>query len=218
MNRTSALVNADVRTLDPRSPRAEAIAWRDGRILAVGRRGEVEAAIGEAADIADAQGRTVLPGFIDAHQHPCIVAIYGGAIRLTPPAVGDIPSLLAALRDAAARTPKGEWIIASDWDELHLVERRKPTREELDDALPDHPLLALHYSCHRAVANSRALALARIDRHTPEPSGGAIGRGRGGEPDGLLVERGMSRVESLARSSLVARDAAGFFARLRAHH
>lgn len=218
MTRTHALVNADVRTLDPRSRRAEAIAWRDGRILAVGARAEVEAAIGEGAEVVDARGRTVLPGFIDAHQHPCVVAIYGGAVRLAPPSVRDLPGLFATLRDAAARTPKGEWIVASDWDELHLAERRKPTREELDDALPDHPLLALHYSCHRALANSRALALAGIDRHTPEPSGGAIGRGRGGEPDGLLVERGMSRVESLARASLVTRDAAGFFARLRTHH
>ncbi|MFO0615788.1 MAG: amidohydrolase [Polyangiaceae bacterium] len=218
MIETCALVNADVRTLDPRSPRADSIAWRAGRILAVGARQEVEAALGAHASIEDAGGRTVLPGFIDAHQHPCIVAIYGGAIRLSPPAVHDIPSLLAALREAAARAPAGEWIVAADWDELHLAERRKPTREELDSALPDHPLLALHYSCHRAVANSRALALAGIDRHTPEPSGGTIGRGRGGEPDGLLIERGMSRVESLARASLVARDAEAYFQRLRAHH
>src|SRR5437868_2071216 len=78
--------------------------------------------------------------------------------------------------------------------------------------------MAMHYSCHRALANSAALTAAGIDKHTPDPSGGVISRGRSGVPDGLLVERGMSRVESLARANLVARDAEGFLARLARHH
>jgi predicted amidohydrolase YtcJ len=78
--------------------------------------------------------------------------------------------------------------------------------------------MAMHYGCHHALANSRALALAGIDRHTPDPSGGRIARGARGEPSGLLVERALCRVERLARASLLASDAPGFLARIRAHH
>lgn len=214
---TRLLVNADVRTL-AEPPRAEAIAWRDGRVLAVGPRAEVERAAGARAEARDVGGATVLPGFVDAHHHPGIVALYGGVVRLAPPQVTDVPSLQRALAAAAAELAPGEWLVATDWDEALLAERRPPTLRELDDAVPDRPLFMLHYSCHRAAANGRALALAGIDRHTADPSGGVISRGGGGLPDGLLLERGMSRVESLARTSLIARDAEGFLARLARHY
>ena len=218
MSATYLLINADVRVMDDALTRADAIAWRDGHVIAVGRQDDVEAAAGVDATKWDVAGAAVLPGFIDAHHHPCITALYGGQLRLAPPAVTDIAGLQRALREAASALPEGEWLIATDWDELLLAERRAPTRQELDDAVPDHPLMAMHYTCHRVAANSRALELAGIDRHTPDPSGGAISRDRKGLPDGVLIERGMSRVESLARSSAVARDAEGFLQRLSDHN
>jgi len=105
-----------------------------------------------------------------------------------------------------------------EWDEALLDERRPPTRAELDEAVPDRPLFALHYTAHRALANGRALELAGIDRHTADPSGGAIQRGPRDVPTGLLIERGMSRVEALARQSLMAVDREGFFERLAEHY
>ncbi len=212
------LFDADIRTQDLAGTHAEAIAWRNGSIVAVGRRTDVALAAGPRARAWDAGGATVLPGFVDAHHHPCIVALYGGVVRLAPPGVTDVPTLQRALASAAKALAPGQWLVATDWDEMLLAEKRAPTREELDDAVPDRPLLAMHYSCHRALANSRALELAGIVRDTPDPSGGAISRGRGGVPDGLLIERGMSRVESLARASLVATDTEGFLARLAQHH
>ena len=212
------IFNADVRTLDASGTRAEAIAWQEGGLLAVGTRSEVMHRAGPQAATWDAAGATVLPGFIDAHQHPCIVALYGGLVRLVPPAVTDMASLQRALSAAAAELLPGQWLVATDWDELLLTERRPPTRQELDDAVPNHPLLAMHYSCHRALANSCALALAGITRHTADPSGGVISRGSCGLPDGLLIERGMSRVETLARAGRVAQDTEGFFTRLNQHH
>lgn len=210
--------NADVRIMDSSNRRASALAWRDGKILAVGSREEVRLCAGPDAEAWDAEGRTVLPGFVDAHHHPSIVALYGGVAKLARPQVVDIPSLLQALRDAAAKLGPGEWLVATDWNETVLAEKRPPTRQELDDAVPDRPLLAMHYSCHRALTNSRGLALAGIGRNTPDPPGGLISRGRDREPDGLLIERGLSRVEELARTSLVARDLEGFFRRLAAHY
>lgn len=212
------LVDADVRTLTPEAARGEAIAWRDGAIVAVGARDEVTRAAGAGAEVTSVGGATVLPGFIDAHHHACIGALYGSAVRLAAPAVTDIASLQRALSEASKALEPGEWLVATDWDELVLAERRPPTRAELDDAVPDRPLFAMHYSCHRGLANTRALERAGIDAKTPDPAGGAISRGKNGVPDGLLVERGMSRVEALARASRIARDAEGFFARLARHH
>jgi predicted amidohydrolase YtcJ len=212
------LVNAVVRVGDESDRRADALAWRDGRLLAAGNRAEVEKAAGAGAETHDAGGATVVPGFIDAHHHPSIYALYGGLVRLTPPEVTNIESLQRVLGHAAAALGPGEWLVATDWDELLLDERRPPTRSELDDAVPDRPLMALHYGCHRALANSRALELAGIGRDTPDPSGGEIARGPNGVPNGLLIERGISRVESLARASLLSADLDGFLQRLAAHH
>jgi hypothetical protein len=205
-----------IRAMDDRDTRADALAWRDGTIIAVGSEAEVRAVAREAKvhEVGDA---TVLPGFVDAHQHPSVSALYDGGLPLVPPEVTDIESLLRRVRAAASDRPEGEWLVFTRWDENLLAERRPPTRAELDDAAPAHPVFALHYSCHRGVANGRALERASIDEHTPDPSGGAIGR-KNGKLDGLLVERGMSRVESLARRALTARDVEGFFARLAEHH
>lgn len=207
----------DVWTLDRKTPRAEAVAWRDGKIVAVGSMEEVAREAGPDAETIDT-GATILPGFIDAHHHPCIAALYGGSVRLAPPLVTKMAELQSALREASKKLPEGAWLSATEWDEAHLDERRPPTLEELDDAVPDRPLFAPHYSCHRALANSKALALAGIDASTKDPPGGMISRDKRGRPDGLLIERGMSRVEALARRSLSTRDAEGFLARLASHH
>jgi predicted amidohydrolase YtcJ len=215
---TTTIVAARVRTMIDASPIAEAIAYRGPVIVAVGTRDQVTAAAGGGATVVDAGDATVLPGFVDAHHHMALSALYGGLLRLTAPRVTDIGSLQAALADAARSVAPGRWLVAMDWDEARLAERRPPTRRELDDAVPDRPVFALHYTCHRAVANSRALELASIGPGTPDPSGGAISRGRGGLPDGLLIERGMSAVEALARPDLVASDVDGFLQRMAAHY
>ncbi len=215
---TRILVNADVRTMNERDGRAEAIAWENGRIVAVGTRAEVERTAGPGAQCTDLGGATVLPGFIDAHHHPSIVALYGGVVRLVPPQVTDIRSLQEALAARAAVTEPGAWLVATNWDEHLLAEGRAPTRAELDDAVPDHPLFAMHYTCHRAATNSRGLELAGIGKDTPEPKGGAILRGKGGLPTGILVERAFCGVETLARRSLLARDPEGYLRRLARHY
>jgi hypothetical protein len=215
---TRVIVGARVRTMDDARTEAEAIAIRAGAIFAVGARGPVLAIAGSDATVVDASGAAVLPGFIDAHHHVGLSALYGGTARLTPPRVTNIASLQATLAEAAAELPPGRWLVAMDWDESQLAERRPPTRAELDDAVPDGPLFALHYTCHRALANTRALELAGIDARSPDPSGGLISRGRSGLPNGLLVERGMSRVEALARPDLAAHDTDGYLDRMAEHY
>src|SRR5438132_938527 len=108
------LLHADVRAMDAADTRAEAIAWRAGQLLAVGPRDEVAHAAGPGAQVWDLAGATVLPGFIDAHHHPAIVALYGGLVRLSPPAVTDIAGLQATLAAAAADLEPGRWLVAMD--------------------------------------------------------------------------------------------------------
>lgn len=218
MESPTALVNADVRTMDGAGRRAEAVAWRGAQLLAVGTRADVLHAAGPDARVEDLGGATVLPGFIDAHHHAAIVTLYGAQVRLTPPAVTDIASLQRAVAAAARSLPAGGWLVVLDWDEHLLAERRAPTADELDEAAPEHPVFALHYSCHRAVANRRALRLAGLGDDSVAPSGGALSRDRRGRLDGLLIERAMSPVERLARGGLLATDADGIIERLAAHH
>lgn len=204
--------------MDEKGTRAEAVAWRNGTIVSVGTEEHVLEAAGDGARTEDAAGCAVLPGFVDAHHHISIGSLYAGLVRLAPPEVRDIPGLQKRLARASRELPPGRWLVATHWDEHLLAERRPPTRAELDDAVGDRPVFALHYSCHRALANSRALELAGIDRNAPDPPGGAIGRDRTGQLDGLLIERGMSPVEALARPDLVHHDTEGFLDRMGAHY
>ena len=218
MTATTAIVGADIHCMDEARTRADAIAWRDGEILAVGSQKQVLEAAGPGAHTIDIDGATALPGFVDAHHHVSLTSLYSGLVTLAPPHVTDIPGLLRTLADASKALEPGRWLVATNWDEMLLSERRPPTRDELDDAVGDRPLFALHYTCHRAVANSRALELAGIGKHTPDPPGGQISRGPGGLPDGLLLERAMSPVEALARPDLIARDSEGYLQRMAAHY
>lgn len=216
-----AIVGARVHCMDERGTVAEAIAVRGDTVAAVGDRESVLCAVGGAssgASVIDAEGALVLPGFIDAHHHVTLSALYGGLLRLAPPAVRDIASLQAVLEQASQKLAPGRWLVAMDWDEQLLAERRAPTRVELDDAVGDRPVLAIHNTCHRAVANSRALEMAGIGRDSVDPPGGAIGRDRKGIPNGLLIERGMSRVESMARRDLAKHDAETFLEKMAAHY
>ncbi len=207
---------ARARTLDPSTPTAEALAFESGVITAVGDEATVRAAYPKA-DVHELGDVTLLPGFIDAHHHVGISALYEGTTRLAAPRVFDVASLQAALAEAARSSPADRWLIATLWDETLLRERRPPTRAELDAAVPDRPAFLLHHTCHRALANTKALELAGIGRHSPEPSGGTIERGSGGLPTGLLVERAMAPVEQLARADRLRVDAAGCLDRMAAH-
>lgn len=217
MRPLTTVVLGRIRSMASGSPRAEALAFADGRITALGSREEICAAF-TGAEVIDLGEATILPGFVDAHHHVSISALYDGAVRLVAPEVVDIPSLQRTLRQAAQRSAADRWLVGTHLDESLLSERRPPTRQELDAAVPDRPLFILHHTCHRALANSKALEAAGIGRHTADPSGGMISRASGGMPDGLLIERAMAPVEELARADRLRVDAAGTLDRMAAHY
>ena len=205
-------VGGVVRTMDRTLGVTEALLVDSGRVLGVGAESAMRQLAGRSAEVVDLGGRVIVPGFIDAHHHLSLAVLYEGAVDCRQ--VRSIPEMAERLGAASKHVPAGEWIVGWGFDEHTLREGRPPTRVELDAACPDHPTTVVHYSFHSVVASSRALELAEIGRETPDPPAGKIVRGKRGEPNGVLIETALSRVEELARRSLAARDGAGFIRRL----
>jgi len=172
---------------------AEALAIRDGQVLASGTADEIAPLIGSATRVIELAGRLAVPGFNDAHLHLLPFGLAMTEVDLRPEAAPTLPAVLAALRSRAAAIPPGEWVIGRGYDHFELDVERHPMRDELDAACPDHPVYIVRTCGHLAVANSRALALAGIDEATPSPEGGLIER-RDGRLTGLLAETGREPV------------------------
>jgi predicted amidohydrolase YtcJ len=182
-------------TINDAKPMAEAVAVKDGRILAVGDLVEVSAYAGEGTKRFDLTGRTMLPGFIDSHGH----VVFGGlqalsANLLAPPdgEVTDIASLQATLKqwmaDNADAVEKMNVVVGFGYDNAQLAELRHPTREDLDAVTTDYPVIIVHQSGHLGVANSKALEAAGVDENTEDPPGGVYQRDASGAPNGVLEE------------------------------
>lgn len=183
------LKNANVITVDPVQPGAELVATRGDTILLVGANERLEELKGASTRIIDCQGRTVVPGFNDAHCHIFSFLRKLLGVDLSPSSVHSISDIKAAIRHKAQDTPPGDWITGTDYNEFYLDEKRHPTRWDIDEVAPDHPIILSHRSLHACVLNSRALFLAGITRETPEPPGALIARDlTDGEPNGLLFE------------------------------
>lgn len=181
---TLLLLNATVRTLDAAGTVAEAVAVRNGRIVAVGTSTDLQARFADARR-RDLRGATILPGLIDSHLHLLSLGLNSFAVDLAQTA--SIADVLAALGDRIADTPTGEWILSSSrWHESQLREGRFPTRHELDAIAPSHPIL-LRRGGHNVVANSIALASAGIDHGTPDPPGGTYVRDGSGALTGQVI-------------------------------
>ena len=197
-NGVTVYSGGDILTMAEAEPAyAEALAVRDGKILAVGTRAEVDKAAGSGAAQVDLAGRTLLPGFIDGHSHLLNYADSLVQANLNPPPIGGvtkIADIIDALRKLKAdmKAGPGDPLIGQGYDQDMLAERRHPTAADLDAAFPDNPVILVHASGHMLVANSLAFKAVKIDASTPDPEGGTILRKPGGrEPLGLVQEMGM---------------------------
>lgn len=181
--------------MDANFSRAEAVAIRDGRFVAVGSNSEVKGLAGATTKLVDLKGKTVVPGMGDSHNHQISRARMLSYVDLTQ--VKSIQDILDALEKRIRRAKPGEWIQGSrGWWEHELKEGRYPTRWDLDRVSPHNPVVIP--GPHYVIANSLALKLAGINKNTPDPVGGEIYRDRkSGEPDGLLMDRASRLVTSL---------------------
>src|ERR1700682_306435 len=149
--------NARVVTCDARRPSADAVAVRAGRIVAVGEDEAVRGEVDPATEVIDLGGRTVVPGFIDAHNHFACTAETFFAVDARPASAGSIAELLVLIDQVAERTPPGGWVRGFGMDFTRFAEGRHPTRWDLDEVTRQHPVVILHVSGHYALVNSRAL-------------------------------------------------------------
>jgi predicted amidohydrolase YtcJ len=185
---STIFANALVRTLDPQQPLVETVLTRDGAVVAVGGRDAVLAQAGAGAREVDLGGATLLPGFIESHNHFIMAGQAFAQVDVRAHVCGSIADLQRLLGERAAATPAGHWVLGRGYDQTLLAENRHPTRHDLDAAVPDHPAIIWHISYHGLVANSAALRLAGVDRNTADVAGGEILRDEHGEPTGVFLE------------------------------
>lgn len=188
-------LNGQIVTIDDEQPTAEAVAVKDGRIVAVGTRDEVVAKHqGPATRRVDLDGKTLLPGFIDPHSHYINALTVANQVNVFAPPAGpgaDVDAIVAELRKFrdARNIGEGELIIGYGYDETVMPNGRTLHREDLDRDFPNNPVLVGHVSLHGAVLNSAALNKFGISANTITPPGGVIVRKEGSnEPDGLVME------------------------------
>lgn len=198
---SQAFINATVITMDADNTIAEAVLVEDDRILAVGSNAEILDLVTEDTRIQDLSGKTLLPGFIDAHGHFPGSGLNVFAVNLSSPPIGEtlsIKQLLVQLSAHAATLDEGEWVLGMGYDDTLLQEMRHPTRDELDAVVSDRPVIITHASGHLAVANSRALEIAGIHENSPDPEGGVYVRDSQGRLTGLLEETAAREVQMQA--------------------
>jgi predicted amidohydrolase YtcJ len=189
------IVNAAVHTMDDAQPKAEAVAVSGNRIAAVGSSADLRALAGPKTRIVDAGGKSVLPGFNDAHVHWLM-----GGYSITNVDLRDATSreeFTIRISEFAKKIPKGRWILGGDWDHEKFPGTTLPTKEWIDAVTPDNPVFVNRTDGHMALANSLSLKLAKVTKDTKEVSGGLIVRDANGEPTGILKDDALGLVDRI---------------------
>jgi predicted amidohydrolase YtcJ len=190
------LYNGNILTVDAGFSRREAIAIKDGKVLALGRRSELAKWASPATKEIDLKGRTVLPGLIDNHNHLLMAAVTARGVDLSR--VRNMEELKDKIREATQQVAEDQVVFTSmAWHEAQLEEQHLPTRWDLDEAAPNHPVYVIRGG-HEAVLNSKALEMAGVDERTPTPEGGKISRDpETGELTGEFVDNAVQVVQHL---------------------
>jgi predicted amidohydrolase YtcJ len=185
------VINAKVYTVDPIAPTAQAFAVKAGRFVAVGSTDEVRALIGKRTQVFDAAQMTIVPGFIDAHNHA------PGAILLYEALVGNpyevefvtIASIVEKLRARARETPPGFWVEGFFFDDTKVSDKRALNIHDLDEVSREHPVSVRHRGGHTTYYNSKAFELADVTRSTPDSEAGTFDRDANGDLNGRVTDR-----------------------------
>lgn len=183
-------VNGHVITVDPKRPRAEALAVTGGRITAVGSEAEIRALAGPDTETVDLAGRTVLPGFVEAHGHPTAAMTTDGpdVVDIRPMTCPTAASVIARIKETVAAAEPGVPLAFVGWDTLLQEGLDEPTLAWLDEIAPDNPLAILQNSAHLSWGNSLAIKAIGLTRDTVDPAGCHFERDALGEPTGKAVE------------------------------
>ena len=193
--------NAKVYTMDSQAPKAEAFAVKGGRFLYVGNSAEAKTFIGKGTHALDAKQMTIVPGFIDCHNHA------GGDTLLYEVLVGNpfevefvtIASVIDKLRTKAQKTPPGFWVEGYFFDDTKVKDNRQLNRHDLDQVSTEHPVCVHHRGGHTSFYNSKALELAGVDKHTPDRMGGTYDHDESGELTGRVTDRANSAFDNVGK-------------------
>jgi predicted amidohydrolase YtcJ len=185
------VVNAKVYTMEAGSPRAEAFAVKGGRFIGVGSNADIKGLAGKATQIYDAKQMTIVPGFTDCHNHaPGETLLYevlvGNPFEVEFVTIG---SIVEKLRAKAKQTPPGTWVEGYFFDDTKVKDKRELNVRDLDQVSKEHPVVVRHRGGHTSFYNSKALEMAGITKHTPNPAGGTFDRHKDGELNGRVTDR-----------------------------
>ncbi len=184
MSADLALINTNIRTMNPRQPFAQAVAIAKNRIVKVGTIQEINQLIGKSTKVVSLGGKTVVPGLIDTHIH---VADFGRCLMwLDLSSAQSIRDVQALLKQKAKQSPAGKWIIGRGWNENNFKEKRLLTLGDLDEAAPENPAILYHGAEYTCAANTKAIAIAGLTSQTTPPSGGSIDKSEIGELTGIF--------------------------------
>jgi len=193
--------NAKVYTMDSRVPKAEAFAVKTGRFIAVGSTGDIKALAGKATQTFDAKQMTLVPGFIDCHNHaPGNVLLY--EVIVGNPYVVEsvtIASIVEKLRAKALETPPGTWVDGYFFDDTKVKDNRQLNIHDLDQVSKDHPVVVHHRGGHTSYYNSKALEMAGIKKNIPNPPGGTFDRDANGELNGRVTDRARNALNNVGK-------------------
>jgi predicted amidohydrolase YtcJ len=193
--------NARVYPVDPRTPKAEAFAVKAGRFSAVGSNLEIKAFIGKGTQTFDAKQMTIVPGFIDCHNHaPGSTLLY--EVIVGNPYVVEfvtISSIIDKLRAKARETPPGTWVEGYFFDDTKVKDNRQLNIHDLDQVSKDHPVVVHHRGGHTSYYNSKAFEMADVDKNTPQPAGGTFDRDANGDLNGRVTDRAMNMLSRVGK-------------------
>ncbi len=182
------LINGKIITVDPDDTIVEAVAIIDNKITALGSTAEIKKLTGPETKVIDLKGKTAMPGIIDSHTHPSLIAARNLEVNCRAPPIKNIAEILTAIKTKAKELGPGEWVKGANYNESKLAENRQITRWELDEAAPNNPVFITSDTGHQALANSLAFKAAGVTDDTPDPDGGEMERNEKGELTGLLYE------------------------------
>jgi predicted amidohydrolase YtcJ len=193
------IVNANVHTIDDRRPRAQAFAIKGDCFLAVGSTADIRRMAGLGTRTIDAHGATVLPGFIDCHNHAPGTRLLNDVIINNPYGVEfvTIDDIIAKLRARAQQTPAGYWVEGQFFDDTKVKDGRPLTISDLDKVSTDLPVVVNHRGGHTWYYNTKAFELAGVTKATPNPTGGTYDKDAAGELTGRVTDRARAAFEKV---------------------
>lgn len=197
MKADKVFVNGTIYTMDPKNPKAEAVATFGKMILGVGQKSDMESLIGPDTKVIDLGGRTMIPGINDSHSHIIMYGINLTLVDLDPSKCPDIATMKKLVAERAALLGPGKWVQGWGWDETRMTDGRMPNADDMSEACPNNPVTLTRGCVHMILTNRMGLDMAGVTNDTPDPEGGKIVRDEHGVATGLMQDNAQNFIKDI---------------------